>query len=544
MGLAQVIIDNPIVVKHCRARLRAGQALPWAAIVLVLTACIVWVGEYFRWVGHESVVMVLLGLQALILWFGGSNQLNTSLGGIRETGLIDFHRVSPLPPSVVSLGFFLGAPIREYLLAAITFPFALYSAYQVDGADPWRGLSWFLQLEVAVLTTTWMLHAFTMFGCMTRRKPRGSILGTVAAIVGILFFGYLGSVGSYLGMRWLLVESRSMNFFGFMIPWLLWVLIVQLPILGFVGLAVSRKMAAERAHALTKPQALACMATLTALLTGGLWNIARILPPSPPFEPTMCDVVMFASVYVLSLMAMVLSIAITPDAGEYVKGLRRAAHQGQRRISPWSDAGSNRLALFALCALVMVGATTVVHVVGRQQIPDVANAYWVNNPSYIGNKVMTDEAWLASRQALLSRPIAIGVLTVAYFGLGLQCFSLRTRSSGLVLMTLFLFIAWLVPLLVGAMLGIARSNQTRNVAIFALSPLPGIALSSGMGKFPGADTVQLAALAPSITFAFLFNYLLVITQRKIDRRLLATEKSSTKSSAGALKSNEASSDLA
>lgn len=528
MNLAQVLIDNPILVKHCRSRLRPGQTLPWVVIITVLAASITWVGEYYSWIGNASAAMVVLGLQVLILWFGGSNQLNVSLGGIRETGLIDFHRVSPLPPSVVTLGFFLGAPIREYLLAALTIPFTLFSAYRMDGADPWHGVSWLLQVELGLLTTTWIFHALTMLGCMTRKKPRGSIQGTIVTVLGMIFFSYLGSIGFYFGTRWLLDESRSLNLFGYMIPWLAWVLIVELPILGFVLLAVSRKMAAERAHAFTKPQALACMATMAGLLTGGLWNIARILPEVPPFEPTPADVIMIASVYVLSLLAMLMAVAITPDAGEYVKGLRRAARQGRRRISPWSDAASNRLALVALCVLVMMGATAIVHVVGRQPFPDVPTGPWENQGTYVGTSTMTDEGWLASRQAMLSRPIAIGVLTVAYFGLGLQFFSLRTRSTGLVLNSFFIFVVWLVPVLVAAMLGMAANNQTRDLAIFALSPLPGIALSSGMGKLPGADTIQLAALAPSITFAFIFNYLLVITQRKIDRRLLAGEKSPAK----------------
>jgi hypothetical protein len=524
MGVWQAVIDNPILVKHARSRLRPGQVLPWAAIVLVMSACIVWAGEYYGWIGNSSAVTIVLGLQTLILCFGGANQLNNSLGGVRETGLIDFHRVSPLPPSVVALGFFLGAPIREYVMVAVTLPFVVFSASQVDAMEPWKGLSWLAQLEVALLASTWVVHAVAMLSCMTRKKPRGSLIGTIVTIIVMLNLSYLGSVGFYFGLRWLLDEPRTMNFFGFMIPWLAWILIYELPLLGFVGLAVARKMGAERAHSYTKPQALAFMATLTVLLTGGLWNLARLLPDVPPFEPTPADVIMLASVYVLSLAAMILAITITPDAGEYLKGLRRAGRQGRRRLSPWSDAGSNRIALFALCALVMLGATTIVHVIGRPPFPAVGNGPWVDDPRSIDTLNLTDESWLASRKAFLSRPIAVGLLTVAYVGLGLQYFSLRTRSSGIVLMAFFLFMVWLVPLLVGAIVGISGTNETRDIAIFALSPVPGIALSSGLGKLAGADTIQLAALAPPITFAFLFNYLLVVTQRKIDRRLRAEEK--------------------
>jgi hypothetical protein len=38
-----------------------------------------------------------------------------------------------------------------------------------------------------------------------------------------------------------------------------------------------------------------------------------------------------------------------------------------------------------------------------------------------------------------------------------------------------------------------------------------------MGELPFIEAVQLAALAPAVTFAFLFKYLLVVLQRRIDR---------------------------
>ena len=45
--------------------------------------------------------------------------------GRREaSGILDFHRVSPLTPAELTLGFFFGAPIREYVLFACTLPFA------------------------------------------------------------------------------------------------------------------------------------------------------------------------------------------------------------------------------------------------------------------------------------------------------------------------------------------------------------------------------------------------------------------------------------
>ena len=530
MRLADVVVDNPLLVKHVRSRLRLAQVLPTAAVVVVLGACSVWAGESIPWIGSTSAVTMLLGLQILALTFGGSNQINTSLGGARESGILDFHRVSPVPPSLVALGFFLGAPIREYALVALTLPFAFYSAFQIDAEDPLRGVFWLEQLEVALLLTTWNFHATAMIGCLTRKKPRGSVQGIIVAVVFLLIFGYLGSFGLYFGVRWLIEGDRRLNFFGFMIPWLAWVVIYELPLLGFLGLAVARKMRAERAHSYAKPQALAALTTLAVLGVGGLWNVSRLMPNGPPFEPTLSDLITIAAVYVLALAAMILTVTITPDSGEYLKGVRRARREGGRRPSPWLDAGSNRVALFALCAIVLAGATAVVNVIGREHHSALLNPqFWANNPELLNAANLSDKAWLASRQAMISRPIAIGVLTVAYVGLALQFFSLRTRKSGAVLTSLFLFVVWLVPLVAGSVIGTsAPGNSPFALVILALSPLPGIGLSSGLGHPPSADAIQLAALAPPIAFAFIFNYLLVITQRKLDRSFQANEQEKEK----------------
>ena len=238
--VADVFFDNPILMKHVRSRLRPAEALPWAAVVLVLSACVAWASVQVDWIGSSAAVMMLLGMQMVILAVGGAKQINTSFGGVRETGLLDFHRVSPLPPSAVALGFFLGAPVREYALAAVTLPFALFCSVALDTFDTWKGIAWLLQTEVAVVMTSWLVHAVTMLACLTRKTGRGSILGTVGLLIVLLFLGYMGSFGLYFGARWLLEENPGLNFLGRKIPWLPWLLIYELPALGFLGLAVER----------------------------------------------------------------------------------------------------------------------------------------------------------------------------------------------------------------------------------------------------------------------------------------------------------------
>ena len=522
MGVADVVLDNPILIKHLRSRLRPLQTLPWLAVVMVLAACTVYAGNSISWFGNPAAVKILLGLQIFILAFGGSNNINTSLGGARESGILDFHRVSPLPPSVVALGFLLGAPIREYVMAASLLPFALFSASLLDLSRVWTGIFWFLQIELAVLTTTWVIHSVAMLGALTRKKPRNSVLMGIGTVIFVLVLLYMGSIGIYLGTQWLMEGDRVLNFFGRMIPWLAWVLLNEVPVLGFLALAVSRKMAAERAHVYTKVQAIACMATLTILMVGGLWKVARFLPQVPPYDWTPADAITITAVYVLSSLAMILAATITPDAGEYIKGVRRAVREGRRRPSPWSDAGSNRIALFALCVLVLAGASLIVSVIGRQPLQDLP--FYPPGTPIPDPIVITDAAWLASRQSLTSRPIVVGVLTVAYVGLGLQFFSLRTRRSGTVLLLFFLFLVWLIPMVAGAIIGMSGPDQTRAMTVMALSPIPGLALSTGLSLNNGAEAIRFAALVPPIAFAFVFNSLLSMTQRRIDKQLRAQAK--------------------
>jgi hypothetical protein len=523
MPWSQLIFDNPILIKHVRSRLRLGQTIPSVVVIGVLSLCVVWAGQSIGWIGPATAATVLVIAQVVLLTLMGSNQLNSSLGRAKESGILDFHRVSPLPPAFVTLGFFLGAPIREYLLAAVILPFATFSAYFAHISGPWRGLLWVLQLEVALIVSSWLLHAIVMLSCFARKKPRGSVVGTVVTVIVLLYVVYGLVAGSYLGARALLEDDYFLNFFGTMIPWLPWILIFELPVIGFLGLACVRKMKAENSHAFTKRQAIACMATLVFLATAGLWNLApKVGVLDSASGPTATEVVLVAAVYVLSFTAMMLTATITPHSNEYIKGLLRARHEGRKRPSPWSDAGSNRVALFILCAIVLVGATILTKRIGRE-IPN----------SWSGPAWRSDEI-RAAREVHLSRPIAVGVLTAAYVGLGLQYFLLRSPRSGRVLMALFLFVAWLLPPLAGAIAGLASPTaQSISLPILATSPIFGLAISGGFNRsIAGADSAQLFALAPPITFAFFFNYLLVVTQRKLDRAARAGDERAVRAAGG------------
>src|SRR5262245_28665880 len=118
-------LDNPIFVKHVRSRLRLQPLVSSIVVVQALCLCIAWAGFQLGTFADGGAFTVLLLLQIIIIVAIGGGQVATVVGGARSSGILDFHRVSPLSPTELTLGFFFGAPIREYILLATTLPYAL-----------------------------------------------------------------------------------------------------------------------------------------------------------------------------------------------------------------------------------------------------------------------------------------------------------------------------------------------------------------------------------------------------------------------------------
>lgn len=471
--LTGLILDNPILTKHARTRLRRGQLTSWLAVIIVLSMAVVWAGQVFNGIANGAALAFILGLQTIVLVFIGATQVGGAVGGARESGIIDFHRVSPVPPAKMALGYLLGAPIREYVLFAATLPFALGLAVVSSlGFWGWVGLT------VPLIVSAWLLHTISMLSALSSRKPKGTGKGAGAGVLvfGLIFGQWIG-MGLWSATRRLQGQDYTVRFFGLTVPWLAFLLLYELVPLGFLFLACARKMRAERVHAYSKPQALAFMGAITLLVLGAAWN----------FQGQ--QVVVLVVLYFLALAAIVLAGTITPDQTEYVRAVRRALRSGRHRPSVWDDAGTNRVALFGLCAMVFLGSTLSWELIAGRSGGD-ASTY--------------------------SQTIAVGVFTAAYFGLGLQFFRLRVARTGGSLFTLFLFVVWLMPVLIGSVAVGANVNRSTFQLILCLSPITGIALSSGLLETTTERAFKLAALAPAITFAFVFNYLLVATQRRID----------------------------
>jgi hypothetical protein len=419
----------------------------------------------------------IVAIQVVILTVMGAGQVNASVNGARASGILDFHRVSPMTPTELTLGFFFGAPIREYVLFAATIPFTVLC--MAFGVPSFRG---FLQLMIIIVTSSWMIYGLMLLnGLMSRAKtPSGGIVGIVVFVFFFFSFIFTGAQFSVNVVE----NDHRLNFFGVSLPWLPVALLYQLPVLFFLLLAATRKMESQRLHPLSRPQAIVAMLTFATLVLGGIWQQEGY------------EVYQVAALYLLAVPAILLTMMITPSQAEYAKGLHRAQKLGRTRLPWWDDLSVNWISL-AILAAVVLGTGTIAGTVAAGTL----------------------DTWLASR-GTGSYPLALAaaVLTVAYFGLALQYFQFRFARRGVMYFGLFLFIFWILPLIAGSIQTMAygpRLSGGTGYPIFALSPVAGIGMIASVSDPGLMYPVQASTLTPILLFTFVFNYLLVGARRRV-----------------------------
>jgi hypothetical protein len=487
MNMIATWLDNPLFVKHLRSRLRRAQFVPPAVIVGVICICISYAGYQLNYFKNGWAFGWLLSVQGILLSIMGASQVASAVGGARESGILDFHRVSPVSPLAVTLGFFFGAPIREYALFGMTLPFTLICA--ADESPSPRGV---FEAMVVLLLSSWILHAVALLLSLSSKKPKAGTRGIIGLMVFLFIMGNsvgflrLGRAVSFLG------ETPTSRFYFMDLPWLVAVLIYGLPSLFFLMLASVRKMRSERAHLLTKPQAIACMATFSFLLLGGLFG--QVDSPGTTLVP----------LYMLAAFGCMLMTTITPNLGEFTKGARRAEREGRRSIGWTSDMGLNRTAVLILSLFVLIIPTVAWYFI-EAAVPFQARVWQSEAPNY-------------------SISIATAVLTASYFGLALQFFLLVAPKRGTSFMGMFLLAIWILPLVFGSILSASGAASEFSSFVVSLSPVVGIARSSNVVWQSGTTALQGAALCPALVFALLFNNAVTWARRRAIDQIHRSQK--------------------
>jgi hypothetical protein len=480
-------LDNPIFVKHMRSRLRVQALLSGIVVVQALCLCIAWAGFQLNSFQSGGAFSTLFLLQIIIIMGVGGTQVAAAVGGSRASGILDFHRVSPLSRDELTLGFFFGAPIREYVLLATTLPYALLCVG--FGVPSMPGL---IQLMVALIAFAWLFHGMGLLSALLA-KPRAGSRGGIGTLVFLLIiFGWAGL--SVIRRPAAIVDGNAqLLFFGISLPWLAVALIYITAALFFIYVAARRRMGSERIHPLSKPQGLAAVLTISILSLGAIWKQQSY------------DVLQVAALYFLVGASIFTIMMVTPTQAEYMKGLLRARKQGLSQLGPWDDLSLNWLFLVGACAILLVTGTVIWNA--------AAFAPSALPPGAVRNYPLA---------------LALSVLVVAYFGLGMQYFVLRFSSRGTMYFGLFLFLAWLLPLVAGTIFMFASMPRDRSHAgevIYSLSPIAGIGVSAVEADSPNfTKMIQGGAIMPALAYVFIFNSLLLAARGRARREFLLREE--------------------
>lgn len=472
--LKQILFDNPLFVRHLRSNLRSPKAGYLTTVVVLLSSLMIFAGFNVGELDNPGFFIFFFCCQAAALHLVGTSQVASSISASNDSGILDFHRIAPLPPTTTTLGFMYGAAVREYFVVLILLPFTLTCALMSD-----VGLQGFLTTTIVLISSTMLFHALAFTtGLVARpgktRNVNGAlgvvVIGTVAA-TGMVFSGI--PVPGMLSVGPALMEAVAadvpggalqVTFFGVELPLYVQSLFYQIPLTAFLVVAATRRMKSAQAMFFSKSTAVAFIVTISLLCLGGViehpqLKAAWLIP-------------MLA--YVQFVISILMILTITPGQGVYQGGARRARRIGMARPPLWHDDSSNRAAVFVMASLVMATVQVI-----QTLIPglNIDARFW--------------------------KVAGTAAAAVTCFGFAAQYYSLKYRQRGKLVLMMFVFLFWLLPLFGSLLLATVVGQKETAFTVACLSPLFGI----GAGSW--------TAFIFTIALAIVFFVLLMLQERRV-----------------------------
>jgi hypothetical protein len=364
---------NPLFVKSVRSRLRP-RAAAFAALVALSISLFIYMVSFVAASKHTgasaeeaagATLRALLAFQGVLLFFLGTGAAAHGTATERERGLVDYQRLTPMVGIDKVLGYLFGLPVREYFMYALTVPFVLLTTV-AGGLSLARVLTLYAVFHAIVV----VYHLTGLTAGMVAKRP--VLAGWTARIgVVVLYFGLpvMTAVGFTLFAQLTIMPTQAyliagefgrpgdftdqmrqpVPFFFVDVPPPLYSLVLQGLLITLLVTMLLRKWRDDRAHSLSKVQALAAFSVLQVLILGSLspllqepWKLrafAAVLAEGT-YPEALAGVL---SVYLfLSLLAgTVLLNIVTSDPNGLREGLRRARKQGKTRVSVRADKSSS-----------------------------------------------------------------------------------------------------------------------------------------------------------------------------------------------------------
>lgn len=474
----------PIIVKCFRERCRPGMLLAWSLVVLCLTAAVC-SGTYLAQTENmeataaqaaRAMIIPVIVIQAVILMFLGTGAVAFGIAGERESGVLDYQRMTPMSTPAKLIGYLIGLPIREYILFALTLPFMLFAVVRGDFGLPIVAHFYFIFI-LSVL----VYHLTGLFaGMISPKARRAAVFAQVLVVIlyfalpqfsrfGLTFFEFLTIRPALFGLVHnevvrlngtdatlfqpgpaftALDTFRDIPFFSIHLHPTIYTVIVQGVLLCTMWHMVSRRWRADDTPGFSKSGALVFQLALSTLVLGSGWAAIHGGPgPLSQLARVGRELPLEAKlVFTLAYTIVVLAVGMfafgnaSPSPFLTSRGYQKMRKQGRASLGLWRDE-STALPLAILTVLITIASAAVLYASFRID-GDVAR-------------------WPAPLWSLL---FALTIAGATLFSHGV-CERCATRDR-----LVAIFIVWIVPVLVVAVL--AAADARPRFPAFAATPFP------------------------------------------------------------------------
>jgi hypothetical protein len=494
---------NPLIVKGIRENLRPKHLIAAGLFSLIVCSTIYLTsylegseGKYSKdpetntWVQAESspvngarnAFTFLLTLQGFYLMFLGTGRVASITAEERESGLLDYQRMTPMDPLSKIIGYIFGIPTREYYMFLFTLPFLGHAI--LVGKLPWGNI---IQLYSVFFCSVILYHLTAHAVGLVVPKPRAAswvsrivVLGLYVVLpglgqTGISFLSFLTILPTYFGKIFPLLNDQGVQnvgrlksklvdfwqdvpFFDFAISPTTFTFLMQGLLILILLVTGHRKWRNQALPSLSKPSALLIYSIFQFLLLGCLWTffdkgeasglIGQELSAhqfSGKEEKILGLILVIGIFFSLSLLFILCLINICcPNQHLYLKGIQRISKFNLARIPRMADEGSGLVLMLVLSIITLFTYSVLIKLALHSDA-------WELNSSFLS-------LCLIPASTLLLAVIYLQASREQWFNLGFWG---------------FVGLLWITPLLASLVLGVGWGEENIGLILklLAINPL-------------------------------------------------------------------------
>ena len=494
---------NPIIIKGIRENLRPKHLIAAGLFSLIVCSTIYLTsylegseGKYSKdpetntWVQAESspvngarnAFTFLLTLQGFYLMFLGTGRVASITAEERESGLLDYQRMTPMNPLSKIIGYIFGIPAREYYMFLFTLPFLGHAI--LVGKLPWGNI---IQLYSVFFCSVILYHLTAHAVGLVVPKPRAAswvsrivVLGLYVVLpglgqAGISFLSFLTILPTYFGKIFPLLNDQGVQnvgrlksklvdfwqdvpFFDFAISPTTFTFLMQGLLILILLVTGHRKWRNQALTSLSKPSALLIYSIFQFLLLGCLWTffdkgeasglIGQELSAhqfSGKEEKILGLILVIGIFFSLSLLFILCLINICcPNQHLYLKGIQRISKFNLARIPRMADEGSGLVLMLVLSIITLFTYSVLIKLALHSDA-------WKLNSSFLS-------LCLIPASTLLLAVIYLQASREQWFNLGFWG---------------FVGLLWITPLLASLVLGVGWGEENIGLILklLAINPL-------------------------------------------------------------------------